>query len=346
MNTEIKREYKDTVFRMLFKDADNALALYNGLSGNNYMDASQLEFNTLENAIYMNVKNDISFIIGDSLNLYEHQSTWNPNMPLRDLIYITSIYQNYVEIKQDKSIYGNSVISLPFPEFVVFYNGIEEHPEYSELKLSDSYIRHSGTTAYKKSESRSIHKDIGKRVDKSEGVEPLHKQMESLQELVQPSLELVVKVININPGKNEELKQKCPVLNEYAIYVGTVRKYVKTMPLEDAVNKAVEECIKNNVLKQFLMQQKAEVIRMSIFEYDEEKELGRIRKAEREEGEKIGQVRGEELGEQKGLMQGAVNMVITLKKMGISKQEAISKVVEGFGYTQEEAEELVDRHWN
>lgn len=73
MNTEIKREYKDTVFRMLFKDADNALSLYNGLSGSNYTDASQLEYNTLENAIYMNVKNDVSFIIGDNLNLYEHQ---------------------------------------------------------------------------------------------------------------------------------------------------------------------------------------------------------------------------------------------------------------------------------
>lgn len=89
---------------------------------------------------------------------------------------------------------------------------------------------------------------------------------------------------------------------------------------------------------------------MSIFEYDEEKEIGRIRRAEREEGEKIGQARGEELGEKrgekKGLMQGAVNMVITLKQLGISKQETISKVVEGFGYTQEETEELVDKHWN
>lgn len=344
MNTEIKREYKDTVFRMLFKDADNALALYNGLSGSNYTDASLLEYNTLENAIYMNVKNDVSFIIGDNLNLYEHQSTWNPNMPLRNLIYITSVYQNYVEIKQDKSIYGNSVISLPFPEFVVFYNGTEEHPEYSELKLSDSYIMHSETGVYKTSGSES------RSIGKSRSAESSLEQIKSPQELVEPSLELVVKVININCGKNEELKQKCPVLKEYAIYVETVREFAKTMSLKDAITKAVDECIKNNILKHFLLQQKAEVIKMSIFEYDEEKEIGRIRRAEREEGEKIGQARGEELGEKrgekKGLMQGAVNMVITLKQLGISKQETISKVVEGFGYTQEETEELVDKHWN
>ncbi len=94
MGTQIDRNYKDTVFRMLLKDARYALSLYNGLSGCEYKDPAELEFNTLENAIYMNVKNDISFIIGDSLNLYEHQSTWNPNMPLRNLIYITNVFQN------------------------------------------------------------------------------------------------------------------------------------------------------------------------------------------------------------------------------------------------------------
>lgn len=306
MNTEIKRQYKDTVFRMLFKDADNALSLYNGLSGSNYSDASQLEFNTLENAIYMNVKNDISFIVGDNLNLYEHQSTWNPNMPLRNLIYITSVYQNYVELRQDKSIYGNSIISLPFPEFVVLYNGIEERPEYSEMRLSDSYI-------------------TGKE---------------------EPSLELIVKIININVGKNEELKQKCPVLREYSIYVETVREYAKTMSLKDAVNKAVEECIKNNVLKRFLQQQKAEVIRMSIFEYDEEKEIGRIRREEREIGKEIGQAQGEEIGEKRGFTQGAVNTIIILKGLGISEKETAEKLAEQFGFTEDEAEALVDEHWS
>lgn len=306
MNTEIKRQYKDTVFRMLFKDADNALSLYNGLSGSNYSDASKLEFNTLENAIYMNVKNDISFIVGDNLNLYEHQSTWNPNMPLRNLIYITSVYQNYVELKQDKSIYGNSIISLPFPEFVVLYNGTEKHPEYSEMRLSDSYI-------------------TGKE---------------------EPSLELIVKIININAGKNEELKQKCPVLREYSIYVETVREYAKTMSLKDAVNKAVEECIKNNVLKRFLQQQKAEVIRMSIFEYDEEKEIGRIRREEREIGKEIGQAQGEEIGEKRGFMQGAVNTIIILKGLGISEKETAEKLAEQFGFTEDEAEALVDENWS
>ena len=106
----------------------------------------------------------------------------------------------------------------------------------------------------------------------------------------------------------------------------------------ETVNKAVDECIRNNVLKRFLQQQKAEVIKMSIFEYDEEKEIGRIRRAEREEGEK--------LGEERGLIQGAVNMILTLKELGISKQDTISKVVERFGYTKDKVEEIVEEHWN
>lgn len=82
MTKRTNRKYKDTVFRMLFADAGNALSLYNGLNGTNYTDVAMLQYNTLENAIYMNVKNDVSFLIGHWMNLYEHQSTWNPNVPL------------------------------------------------------------------------------------------------------------------------------------------------------------------------------------------------------------------------------------------------------------------------
>lgn len=87
MKKQVNRNYKDTVFRMLFKEAKNALTLYNSLNGTHYTDAAMLEYNTLENAIYMNVKNDVSFLIASRMNLYEHQSTWNPNMPLRNLLY-------------------------------------------------------------------------------------------------------------------------------------------------------------------------------------------------------------------------------------------------------------------
>ena len=97
MIKEVNRNYKDTVFRMLFQDAANALALYNGLNGSNYMDVGMLTFNTLENAIYMNMKNDVSFLIASQMNLYEHQSTWNPNMPLRNLLYAADMLQEFLQ---------------------------------------------------------------------------------------------------------------------------------------------------------------------------------------------------------------------------------------------------------
>ena len=87
------RNYKDTVFRMLFSDKKNLLSLYNAVNSRDYTNPDDLEIVTLENAIYMGMKNDLAFIIDTNLYLYEHQSTYNPNMPLRDLFYISSEYQ-------------------------------------------------------------------------------------------------------------------------------------------------------------------------------------------------------------------------------------------------------------
>lgn len=235
---EAKKKYKDTVFRLLYKDPVRALSLYNSIMGTDYSDVEMLQFNTLENAIYMNVKNDLSFIIADRLNIYEQQSTPSANMPLRDLFYVADILQRE---HMDRSVYSNRLVKIPNPYFVVFYNGKKELPEKMELKLSDNYEFPSDD----------------------------------------PSLELKVTVFNINPGMNEELKEKCPSLKEYMAYVETVRNYAKNMPLADAVERAVDECIKGNVLREFLSGQKAEVVKMSIYEYDEERELKIIREDER-----------------------------------------------------------------
>ena len=239
LQSKPNRNYKDTVFRLLFKEPAHALSLYNSLNGTSYTDTALLHFNTLENAIYMNFKNDISFLIAHHISLYEHQSTFNPNMPLRNLFYISDIMQEYVS---SKSLYGPKLIQLPSPVFIVFYNGLEPVPEYSEMKLSD---------AYELPENR-------------------------------PALDLKVSVLNINPGMNEDLKRKCPVLQEYMMYVDQVRLYRKNLPLADAVNHAVEDCISNNILKEFLYKQKSEVVKVSIYEYDEEKEIRLFKQAERE----------------------------------------------------------------
>lgn len=152
-NTEINREinaeehipenpipvlpnYKDTVFRMIFKDLGELLSLYNAVNGTHYDNPEELEVTTLENAIYMNMKNDVSCILDMRMNLYEHQSTVNPNIPLRDLFYTAKLYENVI-IKKD--IYSSKRIMLPVPKFITFYNGVEKQPERRIMKLSDSY---------------------------------------------------------------------------------------------------------------------------------------------------------------------------------------------------------------
>ncbi len=132
----VQRNYKDTVFRLLFRNKENLLSLYNALNKTAYSDTDRLDFTTLENAVYMNYKNDISFVLDSGLMLYEHQSTINPNMPLRDLIYVTRVIQGRI---RDKNLYSKTQIRLPSPKFVVFYNGTDFQPEQQILKLSDSF---------------------------------------------------------------------------------------------------------------------------------------------------------------------------------------------------------------
>lgn len=248
-----QKNYKDTVFRMLFRKRQRALALYNGVNDTDYKDETLLHFNTLENAIYMNVHNDLSFLIANQVNLYEHQSTLPVNMPLRDLFYIADILQKML---MDKTIYSSKRLAIPNPNFVVFYNGTSAMPERMELKLSDSYAIPTEN----------------------------------------PSLELKVTVLNMNPGMNRRLKEKCPALNQYMLYVEQVRAYAKHMELRAAVEKAVDDCIHAGILKDFLMEQKAEVVKMSIYEFDEEREMKLIREDEREIGREEGLSAGKAIG--------------------------------------------------
>ena len=135
------RNYKDTVFRMLFSDRKNLLSLYNAVSGAHYEDPEMLEIVTLENAIYMGMKNDLAFIIDTDLFLYEHQSTYNPNMPLRDLFYISSEYQKLVD---KKSLYSSVLQKIPAPQFIVFYNGTEKKKDSWVNHLSEAFKNLSG----------------------------------------------------------------------------------------------------------------------------------------------------------------------------------------------------------
>ena len=249
-NVKANVKYKDTIFRMLFSDRKNLLSLYNAISGKAYKDPEKLEIVTLKNAIYMGIYNDLAFIIDTNLFLYEHQSTYNPNIPLRDLFYIADEYQKLVV---HKSLYSSALQKIPAPNFLVFYNGTQKKEEQWENRLSDAFENLNG----------------------------------------EPSLELKVTTLNVNEGHNRELMEQCQILREYAQYVARVRSYTATMQLEEAVDRAVNECIQENILKDFLMKNKAEVIAVSIFEYNKEEEEKKLRKAEFEHGLEQGMERGD-----------------------------------------------------
>lgn len=267
------RNYKDNLFRMVFRERSNLLSLYNAVNGTDYKNSEELEIVTLENAIYMNMKNDVAFVLYDLLNLYEHQSTFNPNMPLRNLFYISREYEKLVD---NKSLYFSSKLPLPTPRFVVFYNGTEEQPESCILKLSDLY-----------------------RIPEEN-----------------PELELRVRMLNINLGSNEALLQQCRLLKEYMLYVDRVRSYAAGMPIAEAVERSVAECIKEGILAEFLTKYRREAIQMSIFEYDEEKELRLIRQDEREQG--LNQ----------GLNQGREQVSVLIQKLiAASRTEEIERAV-------------------
>lgn len=252
-----ERRYKDTVFRMLFQDKTRLLSLYNAVNGSHHVNPEDLQIVTLENAIYMSVKNDLAFIVDLQLHLYEHQSTVNPNMPLRFLQYISKEYEKLIDMKQ---LYKSQLLEIPTPKFIVFYNGAEEQQERQILRLSNAFLT---------------------------------KQEE-------PQLELQVEVLNINEGYNEQIKEQCKTLEEYMQYVDCVRREAENKNLEDAVTCAVNQCIKQGILSEFLLANKAEVVSMSIFEYDADE----VRKMLDEEAREIGYKKGWKLGMELGMEQG------------------------------------------
>ncbi len=229
------------------------MSLYNGLQGSNYTNEEKLEFTTLENVVYMKMKNDVSILVDGTLNLYEHQSTYNPNMPLRGFLYHADLYRQI--LKENEQIYSKYLVKIPTPAYYVFYNGkISDMPEERrKLVLSDAFE---------------------KPVEQGE-------------------FQWTATMININYGYNKELMEKCPVLKEYAIFVEKVKCYSKEIPLTEAVDRAIDECIEENVLREFFSKNRREARNMVLTEFDEKKYLEMMRKEEWKDGHAAGLFEGQ-----------------------------------------------------
>ena len=246
------REYKSDVFSMLMEDKANALEVYNALNGSAFTDPEVVEIVQLEKGVSLSIRNDASYVIDMNFCLYEHQSTYNRNMPLRSMIYFVNALDDWLK-ENGHDLFGRKRIMIPTPHFVVFYNGVEKRQEYEEMRLSQSFYH----------------------------------QME------EPEIELVCKAYNINPQNNQELKRKSTVLAGYTYFVEKVREnQKKNMSLAEAIDAAIEDCIQNHILEDFLRSRKDEVRKMTHLDYTWEKREKLIRKEEYEDGRAAGRAEG------------------------------------------------------
>ena len=251
------RNYKDSVFVDLFAHDINAkrnfISLYNALHGTN-LDAKTTDVQPvmLEQVLYMKYYNDIAMLIdGKIIILIEHQSTINQNMPFRFLEYIARIYEK-ITTKDEK--FGRKLVKLPVPEFYVFYNGKDDYPTESVMKLSDAFMQ------------------LGDN-------DKLKNQFENENY----PLEISVKVININVDKENPILKRCEALKEYSKFIEQVRSNIENAVPEPFTN-AIKEAIKKGFLSDYLNRKSTEVQNMLLAEYDYDTDIAVQRKEAFEDG--------------------------------------------------------------
>ena len=281
----VNRKHKDSVFSALFSTPKILRELYSAIEGIDVPQDAIVDINTLSDVLYMKQINDLSFTINDRLViLVEHQSTLNDNVPVRLLMYIGRVYEKIID--RDK-LYHRKLELIPTPEFIVLYNGKKQCPDYQELRLSNAF---KDTTGLKLSGNNAL------------------------------SLELVVKVYNINQGHNSEILKRSKNLNDYSVLMNKIKEYNENLTLEKAVKNAVKYCREHNVLKEFLRRHGSEVANM-LFEYITIEELAAIHYNE-----------GREDGETKGILRVAKNMksegldIETISRMTQFSPEEILKL--------------------
>ena len=279
------RRYKDSVFVDLFSTDKTAkanfLSLYNALHGTDYQSTAILKNIRLKQVLYMSFANDVSYLVDNKIIvLAEHQSTINPNMPIRCLEYIARLYEQFYKSKEK---YSRKQLAIPTPEFYVFYNGKELYRGDSLLKLSDSFTQKHNEYA----------------------------------------LELSVKVVNINYDKASEILKRCKPLKQYSLFVDAVRRNI-AVDKEHGFEKAIKECIQNDILREYLQRKSKEVLNMLIGEYDYDTDIA----VQREESF--------DMGRSEGSHQKALETAKNLLQFGLSRE----KIAQATGLTQAEVEAI------
>lgn len=287
-NTEVKAnpKYKDHLFRKIFggeneESKRNLLSLYNALNDSHYENIDELEITTMEEALYIKMKNDVSFLLDSYLSLWEHQSTFNPNMPIRGLMYFGNLYDKYIKVN-NINIYGKKLAKIPNPKYIVFYNGSSERPSIEDLKLSSAFMNKDSSGDF----------------------------------------EWTATVYNLNKGKNESLLAKCKPLADYMELINRIRSAQKKgLKFVNAVTEAVDSCIKDGIMSEYLSDRKSEVMDVVITEYDEKALMEGFHAEGKEEGlvEGIAKGRLEQLVDL--VKDGLIKVADAARKSGMSEEE-------------------------
>ena len=293
----INRSYKDRLFKIIFEDKKELLSLYNALTGKNYQNPDELEINTIDDVIYMHLKNDMSFILDDWQNLFEQQSTFNPNQPLRGFFYFADLYK----VKYfGKKIYSTRLLKIPTPQYIVFYNGTTSMPDRKELRLSDAFQ----------------------------------------QPTEQPDIEVVAHMLNINYGHNKELMERCRKLKEYAQFIDIIRHYLKEnehWSNEQAISKAIDDCIKNNILRDILQKERLRVMASILSEFDEVGYKEMIRQEAYEDAY--------EDAYEEGVEYGVKTLIEFVQDIGYSKEDATTLVKQRFHLSDDAINQYMQKFW-
>lgn len=300
---------------MMLQIPEYALDVYNAMNDSAYTDPSVITIMRLENGILLSVRNDASFFISNYLNLYEHQSTYSPNAPLRFLIYLTNLLKTTI---RKRDLYGRKRVQIATPHFAVFYNGTEKRPEKEVLKLSDAFINQTDTpeieltvTVYNINPNNNT-----QLLEKSE---------------VLRSYMIFVNRVRENLEHQKKIAQNAPEYDEAAY----------EEELEVAINEAIDYCVKHHIMEEFFRENRNEVTKSMVLDYTWERREELIRAEEYEDGKREGLEIGRAEGEKRGRAEGERERDRFLINRWLQKGKTVAEIAEDLGKSEEYVESLM-----
>lgn len=309
------REYKSDVISMMLQIPEYALDVYNAMNDSVYTDPDMIQIMRLENGISLSVRNDASFFISNYLNLYEHQSTYSPNAPLRFLIYLTNLLKKTI---RKRDLYGRKRVQIATPHFAVFYNGTEKRPEKEVLKLSDAFINRTDTPEIELTVTvYNINPDNNTQLlEKSE---------------VLRSYMIFVNRVRENLEHQKKIAQNAPEYDEAAY----------EEELEVVINEAIDYCVKHHIMEEFFRENRNEVTKSMVLDYTWERREELIRAEEYEDGKREGLEIGRAEGEKRGRAEGERERDRFLINRWLQKGKTVAEIAEDLGKSEEYVESLM-----